>query len=106
MITTFIGNTIVPDPAIALLNKKPPDVTYLQFKLLLQVTTAAKQTIAKAWKTPHLTILEIKNRVTRAMVHAKIEGVLLDRVKKFKCLWRPWVDHFLPPNFDNALQLP
>lgn len=90
---------------MALLNKKPPDVTDLQFKLLLQVTTAAKQTTAKAWKNSQLTVLETKNRVTRAMVHAKIGAVLLDRVRKFELLWKPWVDHYLPSDFDNALQV-
>lgn len=84
ILSTLIGNSLAPDPVMALFNKKPPDITYLQLNLLLQVTTAVKQTIAKARKTPHLTVLETRNRVTRTMVHATIEAVLLDRVKKFE----------------------
>lgn len=40
--------TLPPDPAVALLNSKPHHITHRQFKLLLFVTMAAKQIIAKA----------------------------------------------------------
>lgn len=48
-----------------------------------------KQTIVKAWRSSHLSITEAKNRVTRATIHAKVEAILLDKVKKFECLWKP-----------------
>lgn len=52
IISTLVEDiTLDLDPSIVLLNKKPLDPICPQFKLLLQVTTAVKQTIAKAWKT-------------------------------------------------------
>lgn len=86
ILSTLIGSTLEPDPAAALLNKKPFDVSQLQCELLLQ-----EQTIAKACKTSNLNITETRNRVTRAMIHAKVEAVLLDRVIKYERMWKPWV---------------
>lgn len=95
-----------PDPSIALLNIKPLEVSCLQFKFILQITTAAKQMIAKAWESPTLHTLEVKHRITRAMIHTKNEAVVLDRASKYESLWQPWVDHFLPSDFDSSLLLP
>lgn len=102
IISTLFNCTLDPDPATAILNQKPLAVTSQQFKLLLQVTTAAKQTIAKAWKSPHLSIVETKNRITRAMIHAKVEAILVVKVKKYENLWKPWVYHYLPVDFDST----
>lgn len=41
-LSTMFGTTIQLDPSVALLNNKPRNITQLQFKLLLNVTTAAK----------------------------------------------------------------
>lgn len=50
------------------------------FKLLQQVTTAAKQMLVNAWKTPRLCLTKTKNRVTQTMIHHKIEATVQDRV--------------------------
>ena len=59
---------------IALLNIKPVYISYTQFRLFLQITTAAKQTIAKAWKTNTLMISKAKNRINQAMILSKSEA--------------------------------
>lgn len=92
----------VSDPTVVLLNLKPPTITHRQFQLCLQVTTA-KQTIARAWKTHISCVLSAHNRIKQAMIHAKIEAVLLDRIPKYES---SWVEHYLPSNFDNTLLLP
>lgn len=37
------------------------------------------------------------------MIHSKVETVLLDRVCQCEWLWKSWVDHYLPTDFDEAL---
>lgn len=106
MISTLFAVTISPDPSIALLNLKPANLTRNQFKLLLQVTTAAKQTIAKAWKSPNLAISETKHRINQAMIHAKTDAIAQDKICNFQKIWLPWVTHFLPSNFDDSLLMP
>lgn len=106
ILSKLFNISMMPDSAVALLNLKPPSITHWQFKLCLQVTTVAKQTIAKAWKSPTLYILSTQNRVTQALSHAKIEAVLLDKVSKFEKLWSLWVEHYLPSNVDHSLLCP
>lgn len=95
-----------PDPTVALLNNKPQTLTQCQFTLLSYITMAAKQSIAKSWKSKTLCIVLVKHRITQAMIHAKTEAILLDKLSKFKSLWHPWIDHHLPPGFDCTLLLP
>ena len=101
--STLLQEKISPDPSLALLNHIQSDFTRAQVRLLLQLTTAAKQTIARAWKTPTIHIAEVKNRVTQAMIHSKIEARILDRMAQHDKTWTPWVEHFLPPGFDLTL---
>lgn len=82
----MFGTTIQQDPSVALLNNKPRNITQLQFKLLLNVTTAAKQTIAKAWKSDKLCEVTVKQRITQAMIHATMEAIILDQLDKFNTL--------------------
>lgn len=102
----MFGTTIQQDPSVALLNNKPRNITQLQFKLLLNVTTAAKQATAKAWKSDKLCEVTVKQRITQAMIHAKMEAIILDQLDKFNTLWLPWITHFLPSNLDYSLLLP
>lgn len=48
ILTILFDHSLPVNLATALLNKKTLEVTHRQFKHLLQVTTAVKQTIAKA----------------------------------------------------------
>lgn len=105
ILSTLFDTSLPPDPTVVLLNNKPLALTR-QFKLLLFITTAAKQTIAKVWKSPSLCTLTVKQRVTWAMIHAKIEAVILDKVSALEKLWRPWIAHYLPSGLDNSLLLP
>lgn len=45
-----------------------------QFRLLLQLFTATKQIIAKAWRSPSLVVVETKYRMNKALIHAKMEA--------------------------------
>lgn len=103
IISTLFKDTLSPDPTVSLLNKKLSCLTSQQFKLLLQVTTVAKQVMAKAWKTRSLCILAVKTKITQSMIHSKVEANILDKVPKFQALWCPWVKHYLPTNFDKSL---
>lgn len=60
IISTQVNVTITLDPAFALLNHCSLGLTRAQLKLSLQVLTASKQTIAKAWKTLTLCTVETK----------------------------------------------
>lgn len=95
MISTSFAVTIFPDPLIALLNLKQTTLSSNQFKLLLQITTATKQTIAKAWKSPTLVLTETKHRINQAIIHTKIEAITQDKISKFKKIWLPWMTHCL-----------
>lgn len=95
--------TIIPDPEIALLNIKPDYMTRKQFKLFIQLMTAAKQTITKAWKTPLLNIAETKHRMNRSLLHAKMEALDKENLKGYEGLWKPWITHCLPINFDHQV---
>lgn len=77
------------------------DCTRAQLHLLLHLTTAAKQMIAKAWKTPTLNLTETKNRVTQAMIHNKIEATILGSIPQHLKIWQPWTELFLPSEFDK-----
>lgn len=103
MASTLHQITLKPNPAVVLLNLIPQDYTRAQLRLLLQLFTAAKQTIAKAWKTPILSIAEMKNRITQAIVHSKIEAKILDKVPQHVKIWQPWIQHFLPAGVDEHL---
>lgn len=98
--------SISPDPALALLNLKPPELTRTQFQLLIHLITAAKQTIAKAWKTQSLVVAEAKHRINRALIFAKMTAIEDNNIEKYNKIWRPWVKHYLSPDFDQTLLMP
>lgn len=106
MISTLFAVSILPDILIALLNLKPTTLSSNQFKLLLQITIAAKQTVTKAWKLPTLALTETKHRINQAMIHTKIEDITHDKISKFKKKWLPWTTHYLTSNFDESLLMP
>lgn len=105
ILSKHFATSRLPEPAVAFLNSKPMSLTYCQFKRLLFVSTAAKQTISKAWKSASLCILETKHRTTPKIINANLEAVLTDKVDKFDKLWNPWVIHYLPPGFNETLLL-
>lgn len=47
-----------------------------------------------------------EHRITKAVIHGKIEVVILDRVPPYEKLWKPWITHYLHPDFDVSLLLP
>lgn len=51
IISALVNVTITPDPAFEMLNHCALDLMKAQLILSLQVLTASKQAIAKAWKT-------------------------------------------------------
>lgn len=102
----MFGLQLQPDPATALLNLKPGLLTLIQFKLFVQLLTVAKQTLAKAWRSPTLVVAETKNRMTNAMIHAKMVAIDNALLPKFEKQWHPWITHHLPSNFDENVLLP
>ena len=97
---------IPPDPKLALLNLKPSNLLHAQFKLLTQLFTAAKQTIAKAWKTPNLSVTETKTRMNTAMSHTKMEALDTDTIARFENIWYPWTQYTAPGNFNEGVMMP
>lgn len=95
-----------PDPVIALLNLKPDCLTHNQFKLFTQLLTAAKQTIAKAWRSANLEIPETKHRLNTFMSHAKMLAIERDQIPIFEKTWNPWIKYHLSPIFDNSILKP
>lgn len=74
---------ILPDPATALLNLKLAELIHTQFQLLIHLTTIAKQTIAKVWKSQTLVVDEAKHRMNRALIFTKISAIENDKIKTF-----------------------
>lgn len=60
ILSTLFAIIIAPYPLIGHLRKHPLNMILTQFKLLLQVTTASKHAMAKAWKPPNLSTVEKK----------------------------------------------
>lgn len=106
MASIALATSITPDPALALLNLKSPELTRTQFQLLIHINTAAKQTIAKAWKTQTLVVADAKHRINRALFFAKMTAIEDNKIKQYNMIWQPWVKHFLSPDFDQTLLLP
>lgn len=72
----------------------------------MKIITAAKQTIAEAWKTITLVTVEVKNRVTQMMIHEQLEATLQDKNSKYQKVWEPWLQNFFPTNIDHTLLTP
>lgn len=103
MASKALDISITPDPAIALPNLKPASLTMVQFKILIHINTAAKQTIAKAWKNKNLIEAEVKHRMNKALIFAKMPAIEDNNINKFHLIWQPWVKHFLTSDFDQSL---
>ena len=101
-----LNRKIQTDPKTALLNLKPSNLTSAQFKLIRQLLTAAKQTLAKAWKSPNLSVTEVLNRTNNAMTHAKMSAIDTDTITKFEQTWEPWLTHMLPNAFNKDVMMP
>lgn len=94
------------NPTTALLNLKPECLTHTQFKLFIQLLTAAKQMVAKAWKSPSLVIAETKHRMHNSMIYAKMVAIERDQIPKFEKLWHPWIKHHLSSTFNKNVLMP
>lgn len=97
---------IQPDPYLTLLNLKPEWLTLSQFKLMIQLITAAKQTVAKAWKSPTLVLAETIHRMNNTMSHAKMVAIDQNQIPKFEKLWHPWIKQQFLSNFNDSVLLP
>lgn len=84
MTSKALETNIHPDSATALLNLKPAELTHTQFQLLVQLTTAAKQIITKAWKSQTLVAAEAKRRMNRALIYVKMTAIENDKIREFK----------------------
>lgn len=106
MASKLFKKEIPLDPAMALLNLKPEFLTHSQFNLLVQLFTAAKQTLAKAWRSPDLVINKAVNRMNNTMSYAKLIALETNMVPKFEKIWQNWIDNFISPTFDKQVLLP
>lgn len=55
--------------------------THTEFQLLI---TAAKQTIAKVWKIQTLVVAEVKHRMNKALIYAKMTVIENVKIQKFE----------------------
>ena len=83
------GKNIPLDPATALLNLKPEGILHSQFKLLLQLFTAAKQALAKAWRSSKLVVNEAVTKMNNTMTHPKMLAIDTDMIPQFVKMWKP-----------------
>ena len=94
------------DPKMAIFNLKPDNLSYIQFNLISQLLTAAKQTIANAWKTPNVLISETVSRMNTAMTYAKMSAIEVDTIARFESIWEPWITHTMQNTFVNEVMMP
>ena len=106
IINVLTNKTIPMDPKTALLNLKPVNVPHVHFTLTNQLLTAAKQTIAKAWKSPNLHLNEVINRMNVAMVYAKMSAIEADTITRFESVWKPWLDYVTQNTFNGEVLKP
>lgn len=103
IISHLFETPIQPDPKIVLLNVAPSELTRNQSCLLFYVMTAAKQTIARSCKSSAVCTVTTKSKVPQVMIHAKIEATPQGKVRQYTKIWQPWIDKYLPPDFDASL---
>ena len=94
------------DLKTALLNLKPDNITHMHFKLLSQLFTAEKQTLAKAWKSPNLIVNEVKEIMNNSMTYAKMTAIDTDMITEFERIWKPWITYAMPISFNNEVLMP
>ncbi|OCT76294.1 hypothetical protein XELAEV_18031493mg [Xenopus laevis] len=99
MIYSIFNIPIPKYPSTALLCKKPDTLTSNQFQLFLLIMTAAKQTIAKAWKTKHISIEVTKGKIDWIMVQEKMSSIILDTHQKYLLVWTPWIEYRFGTNY-------
>lgn len=68
---------------------------------MLKPLPAAKQTIAKGWKS--LAVAETKHRVNCTLLQAKMEAINENQISKFYKIWQPWIKLYLPPHFEESV---
>lgn len=73
---------------------------------MIQLITAAKQTVAKAWKSPTLVLAETIHRMNNTMSHAKMVAIDQNQIPKFEKLWHPWIKQQFRSNFNDSVLLP
>ena len=106
LIKVLTNKTIPMDPKIALLNFKPDGISHARFTLTRQLLTAAKQTIAKAWKSPNVNLNETINRMNTAMIYAKITAIEMDTIARFEDTWKPWLEYVTKKTFNGDVLMP
>lgn len=75
-----------------------------QFCSFNRVNSADKKIIAQALKCSMLSLVEIRNRVTQAMIHKKIAATLRNRLSQYMRMKESWLDYYLLQNFDTPLR--
>uniref|UniRef100_A0A803KB25 Reverse transcriptase domain-containing protein n=1 Tax=Xenopus tropicalis TaxID=8364 RepID=A0A803KB25_XENTR len=93
MIYSVTGINLPKSPEHALLGMKIPNINKNARTLINQIFTAAKLTIAKAWKSPLLPIPQLKNKINWILVNEKLTSILTDRQEQFQKIWAPWLQY-------------
>lgn len=99
ILSTLFDTTLQPDPTLALLNLKLQKLFQRQFKLLLQVTTAAKQMIAKSWKTSSLCVLCVQKQGHTSNDPRKNRGSHIRQGRQIRSPLVPLGDTLSPTQF-------
>ncbi|OCT91637.1 hypothetical protein XELAEV_18014697mg [Xenopus laevis] len=93
MLHSIFHEVIPKRPVTALLGKQPEVLSKIQFQLFTAIMTAAKKTIAGAWRTKQLSIDITKRKIDWIMSQEKLTSILLDSHGKFVLAWTPWLEY-------------
>uniref|UniRef100_A0A803K359 Reverse transcriptase domain-containing protein n=1 Tax=Xenopus tropicalis TaxID=8364 RepID=A0A803K359_XENTR len=102
MVYSILHVNLRKDPYEALMGLPTANVPKNKQKLLNHILLAAKQTIAKSWKSPTVNFLMFKNKVDWIFINEKLTGIAADKLTEFQTVWKPWISYrynnLLPPH--------
>lgn len=84
------GIEVPQDPTYILLNCKIHNTPKNTQQLIFIMCLGAKVTLAKAWKTPSVSISATKRKISWITSQEQIVAKLRDTVPRFEGIWEPW----------------
>uniref|UniRef100_A0A803K9R1 Reverse transcriptase zinc-binding domain-containing protein n=1 Tax=Xenopus tropicalis TaxID=8364 RepID=A0A803K9R1_XENTR len=81
------------NPYEALMGLPSAKVPKNKQKLLNHMFLAARQTIAKSWKSLSINFTLFKNKVDWIFINEKLSSIDMDRLKTFQTVWEPWIKY-------------
>uniref|UniRef100_A0A803JA29 Reverse transcriptase domain-containing protein n=1 Tax=Xenopus tropicalis TaxID=8364 RepID=A0A803JA29_XENTR len=93
MIFAVLNVNVQKNPYEALLGAPVQGVTRTQQKLINQIFLAAKQVLARSWKSPAINYNLLKPKIDWIFVNEKLTSIALDKYPLFLKTWQPWIDY-------------